>query len=435
MADIKEVVDVQIEIQSSTLKSENFNLLLILGTHKVFTELYRRYNDVDEMLSDGFRLTDKEYIAANAVFRQSPSVPFIYVGRRQANGATLSVETVKPSTDYWLKINSNIYTYNSGATPTKETIAAGIVAAAGADPVVNITDHLDGTYTVDAKIAGTAYTLFVDDNQIISSIPTSKTIIEDLEAIKAVDNEWTALLETGRSKPERINVGAWCESEKKLFGTASADGDIIDKDESTDLDSIPALFKAAQYHYSWCIYHENIDDFIDAAWMGREIAKQPGASTWALKELVGITGDKLTPTQSANALSKQCNTYEYFGGIYITRQGTVFDNKFIYIDITRGLDWLINDIQTAIFNFLIEADKVPYTDAGITMVGTHLSSRLKNAVGLGLLAADPAPVVILPKVINIPEADKIARNLKEVDFTAVLTNAIQKIEIRGKVSY
>jgi len=435
MANIKDVVDVQIEIQSSALKSEDFSLLLILGTHKVFTELYKIYETVDGMLTDGFRVTDKEYIAANTVFRQNPSVPYVYVGRRQVDALTLSVDTVVVDTDYWVKINANTYIFDSGATPTAITIAAGLVAAMATDPVVDVVDILDGTFTVTAKVAGTAYTLSHDDNQSITVMTPTNNVLIDLAAVQAANNEWYALIETLRTKVDVIEIAAWCEAEKKLFGTVSDDADIIDKDETTDLSSLPALFKIAQYHYSWCLYHATPSDFIDAAWMGKELPKQAGASTWALKELIGITGDKLTTTQSINALSKQCNTYEYFGGIYITREGKVFDNKYIYIDITRGLGWLVNDIQTTIFNYLIEADKIPYTDSGITMIRNQLSSRLSNAVSIGILAPDPAPAITVPKVIDVPEIDKQNRILRNIDFTAVLAGAVHKVEVRGKVSF
>ena len=435
MANIKDVVDVQIDIQSSTLKSENFSLLLILGTHKIFTDLYRQYNDVNEMLVDGFKITDNEYIAANNVFRQNPSVPFIYIGRRQADSVKLQVSTVIANTDYFVKINTNIYIFDSGPTPSAVTIAAGIVAAMVADPTVSVVDHTDGTYTISSTIPGTAYILLHDDNQSVITMIPSNNVIIDLEAIKTLNNQWYALIETLRIKAEVIEIATWVEGEKKLFGTVSNDSDIIDKDAATDLTSLPALFKAVQYHYTWCLYHSSLDDFIDAAWMGRELAKEAGTSTWALKELTGIVGDNLTENQSANAFSKQCNTYEYFGGTYITREGKVFDNKYIYIDITRGLDWLINDIETALFNFLIEADKIPYIDTGITMIRNQLSARLSNAVSIGILAPDPAPLITVPKVIDIPEIDKQDRILRNVNFTAVLTGAIHKVIIRGTVSF
>lgn len=79
--------------------------------------------------------------------------------------AVLSVDTVADNTNYFTKIDTTNYIYNSGVGATAISIAAGLVAAAALDPTVDFTDNLDGTYNVTSKIPTTHWDLSVDSNQ------------------------------------------------------------------------------------------------------------------------------------------------------------------------------------------------------------------------------------------------------------------------------
>ena len=52
----------------------------------------------------------------------------------------------------------------------------------------------------------------------------------------------------------------------------------------------------------------------------------------------------------------------------------------------------------------------------------------------GGLAADPAPVVTAPKVADVAAADKVARRLPDIDFTATLAGAVHEVVISGVIS-
>lgn len=434
MADIQDVIKVNIDLRGVTnIKSEKFDLLLMLGTSKVFLDRYRTYYNANELLEDGFREDSAEYIAASRIFEFSPCVDHIYVGRRQADSVTLKINTVVVNTNYYVKINTNTYAFNSGSSPTNLTIAAGLVAAMAADPLVNVVNNLDGTYTLTAKVALTPYTTLIDSNQVFQTMTPSETILESVQAINALVNDWFAIIETSRVKNDVLSLAQWCENEHKLFVTVSNESDIINS--AVETTSVAAVLRAAKYRFVACLYHASLTDFIDAAWMGEELRKIPGSSTWSLKQLPSITPDNLTKTQGNNALAKQCNTFELIGGVGVIRDGKVCDDKYIYIDVVRDLEYMKVDIEVKLFQFLIDTDKVPYTDAGIAMFQGKVQNRLHNAVTLGILASTPAPTTSVPLAKDVPVEDKQARILREVKYWGTLANAIHKAEIDGTINY
>lgn len=435
MADIKQVVDVQISVTNNEISTEDFSLLLVLGYNKVFTEKYRVYTDTAGMLTDGFRETDAQYLAASAVFMQNPMVDRIFVGRREANDVKISVDVAENTRAYTCKINDTTFSYTSDGTATIEEIALGLVTAInlGTEPVTAV-DGTDGTYMLNADVDLAPYSVAIDKDQSIVAYSDGQTIVEDVASIQEINDEWYAIMETSRVSADVLSLAGWCETNYKLFGTVSSDTDIINEDAVTDVTSIVALLRALKYRYTFCIFRKTLD-FIEAALFGSQLALPAGKATWALKSLTGFAADSLTSTQSSNALSKQCNTYEQIAGFNAIRNGMVFDSKFMYIDVVRDLDWLKQDIQVEEFRLLIDNSKIPYTDAGISMCQGVLRNRLDNAVNMGILAEFPTPSITVPLAKNIPIVDKQDRVLRNLNFTAELAGAIQSMKINGSVSF
>jgi len=140
----------------------------------------------------------------------------------------------------------------------------------------------------------------------------------------------------------------------------------------------------------------------------------------------------LNTTEFNNAIGKECNVYTEVGGVDITENGVVVSGEFI--DIIRGTDWIQARIEENIFSALVNADKIPYTNAGIDVIKSRTSAILRQAIDNGILAADPAPVVTAPDVADISSTDKANRLLPDVEFTATYAGAIHKVIIQGKIS-
>jgi hypothetical protein len=123
------------------------------------------------------------------------------------------------------------------------------------------------------------------------------------------------------------------------------------------------------------------------------------------------------------------NTYETVGGVSITREGTVASGQFL--DVIRGIDWLKARIEEDIYQKLVNADKIPFTDSGVTIIENSLRERLQDGINQGVLSSF---TVSVPKVADVSSANKLVRTLPDVEFTGVLAGAIHKVVIQGRVT-
>jgi hypothetical protein len=329
-------------------------------------------------------------------------------------------------------INGTDFTIDSGGSATALSIATALVSAInlGSEPVT-ATDDADGTVTLDADVAGTAFSFLITGSNMSYEKPftAADTVANDLAAVVAADNDWYALVLTSRTQADVEAAALFIESQDKIFVTASSDSDIYDSGSTTD---IAATLETAAYDRTAVIYSGTPALFPDAAWLGKQLPTDPGSSTWAFKTLSTITADTLTPTQSTNIRNKNANTYEEIGGVNITRWGTMASGE--YIDIIRGIDWLKARMVERIYSRFVNLPKIPFTDAGIATVEGEIKAQLEAGIDAGLLAASPAYSVTVPLASAVSSADKANRLLPDISFEATLAGAVHTTTISGVVT-
>lgn len=81
MADISEICNVQITLNSTGINKYGFNTLLILGNEVVATSRVLTYYSASAMVSDGFSTDDDLYIAASEAFSQNPRPSYLLIGQ------------------------------------------------------------------------------------------------------------------------------------------------------------------------------------------------------------------------------------------------------------------------------------------------------------------------------------------------------------------
>ena len=359
------------------------------------------------------------------------------------DGARVTVTQVEPNTDYTVTINGVAFTYTTlNEVQTNEDIAAALtemIATQTAVPV-SASDNLDGSFEITANVHGTGFVLSVSDRilskqfgLIINPYVPSDTVVNDLNAVQLIDDSWYAFALTDRTQATVFSAAGWAEGQIKLFGTASSDPNIINLAAGVDLSSIAAKCNQSGYVRTFVLYHQDAEnDFPECAWFGGVLPLDPGSETWKFKRLNSISYSNLTSTQSQNARNKKANTYEFIGGVGITREGTVAQGEFI--DIVRGVDWLTSRIQEFVYSVLVNSTKVPYTDAGITAIESEVKRALQLGISNNFIANDPPPTVTVPKAANVPPTDKTQRILRNVRFQATLSGAIHVVNITGTVT-
>ena len=227
------------------------------------------------------------------------------------------------------------------------------------------------------------------------------------------------------------DVASWVETAKKLAIFWITDVNAYDASKSTDLASV---LKLANRNRSAVIWHATPTggaDYPDAAWMGEGFPYEPGTSTWAYKTLNGVTPDTLLASQETALKGKNCNYYMTVGGVSITQEGKVASGE--YIDIIIGTDWIEARLRESVYSALENNRKIPYDDTGIAMIEGLVKGVLNEAASKGILQADSIAVTV-PKYADIPQADKLARKLPDVKFSALYQGAIHSVTINGTIS-
>lgn len=293
----------------------------------------------------------------------------------------------------------------------------------------------DGWASTDAvyKVAQAIFSQNPTVNKVVVGRADSgdATVAASLAAIQNENNDWYGVVVDQAMVADFDDIAAWVETAKKFAIFWTTDANTPDSTKSTDLASV---LKAANYDRSAVIYHVQPStgaDYPDAAWMGEGFPYDPGTSTWAYKTLKGVTSDKITGSAESALQGKNCNYYSEVGGVNITQEGKVASGE--WIDIIIGTDWIEARLREAVYSALVNNRKIPYDDSGITLIEGLVKGVLNQAAAAGILQADSI-VVTVPRYADIPQADKLARRLPDVKFTALYQGAIHRTTINGTIS-
>ena len=172
--------------------------------------------------------------------------------------------------------------------------------------------------------------------------------------------------------------------------------------------------------------------------------------TLMFKQEPGVTPETITQTQAAALKAKHANVFvNYDNDTAIIQHGVNSDGSFF--DEWHGLDWLENDIQTALWNVLYTFPKVPQTDEGMTTLQTVMEARLAQAVRNGLVApgqwnaagfgqlktGDFLPkgyYVFAPPVAQQSQADREARKSVPFQIAVKLAGAVHSVDVMINVN-
>lgn len=427
---LADIVQVNITTETKAPSRLGFGTPLVFGYHTVFAERARSYASTAAMVTDGFSTSSPLYKAAVAILSQNPKVRRVVVGRA-ANAPTMKVVLTPIAKNlhlYTVTINGTAFTYTSDGTATAAEISAGLTTAInlGAEPVTAV--DLVGTLRLDADVAGTLFELEVLRADLTQNNTTvDPGVVADLLAIQQFNDEWYSIHPTSQSQAEILALAAQVETMVKILVVANADDEL-----PAGTAGLGESLKTAGYARTALVYHPKPHQYAGAAWAGVMLPKDPGSATWKFKTLAGVDVVALTDTEVNNLEADNVNSYVSIAGVSITQQGVSSSGEFI--DITEGVDFLTARLQENVFARLANADKVPFTDAGIAIIEAEVRGVLRLGIDNGILAADPAPTVTVPKAADVSFTDKAARFLPDVEFTGTLAGAIHSLSIEGSVT-
>lgn len=436
MANPDNIVTVNVTIQDAAVTQAGFGTPMIM-THELVhgPNLVESYSSATAMVTAGFDAAGATVAVATAVLSQNPKVTSVKVGNRLSTPSAMTrkitVANVYNSEPYTITINGTAFTFTSDATATNLEIATGLhnLINAGAEPVTS-TDNADGTITLVADVVTDLFSLTHTMGHLtqddLTALPSAGSVAADYAAIKAEDDDFYGVLMTSAATLEIPVLAALVESDRKIYIAQTSDSDVL----SDTGGNIAETLETAGYNRTALIWNLDNFDYANAAWMGRLFPKRPGEATWAFKTLAGVSYDVLSDTQIDNIEDNDANHYTQTKGLSMTLQGTMSSGRFI--DITRGMDWLVVRMQERIIQLLANSDKIPYTQSGITALENEVRAQLSEAVKYNVITSDFS--VTPPSIDDISAADKANRVLGDLDFSATLAGAIHSVTINGSVS-
>jgi hypothetical protein len=401
------------------------------------------------------------YNMANAYFSQTPSPPLLMVAKQTGVTTqvfTISFPTIANSTVYSGEVDGQAWTYTSGGSATQSAICTAIASAINALTAVNggVTAATSGSgssevVTVTSTVAGKWHTAGIDSLTLMGLAQTNggsatSNLTTDLNTAltQQGQNFYTVLYPFG-SAADIAAIASWAQSASppKTYIAQTQDSACVTVTPGSDSSSIMYTLKNASYSRTMCIYKKSTSDFADAAWAGSKLPATPGSETWCFAQLQGVPADTFTETQRNNVVGtignsvagKYGNIYETVAGVNVTEIGITSSGEFF--DNVRFIDWLNANIQSTILQALFAASesntKIPFTTAGISMIGALILGVLKQGVSNGGFSNLPAPAVQVPLIGNVSSTNLNARNLPNVGYTGTLAGAIQSVQIAGTV--
>jgi len=433
-------VALTISVDTVGVARAGFGVPLIISHSAAWVERVRSYNSLSDVIADFPVTTSPEYLCAQALFSQSPRPKKIKIGR--ADLAPTQVYRITPTavddktysvTCAGEGVTAEEVSFTADSSATVAEITAGLEAALNLVTGKNFTATDDTTHvTITGDAAGDWFSLEVDDpaNMKIEQLHADPGIATDLAAIQIEDDDWYCLLTNFNSNAMVLATASWVEAQKKIYVVDVNESDAITTvaGNSDTLDDLATVNRARTAG----LYHPSPLAFNAAAWAGRCLPEEPGAITWKFKQLSGVAPVKLTSTQRGNLIARSANFFETVAGLDIMSEGTTADGD--YVDVQRSLDWLDDDVSKSVFEDMAAGGKVPFTNAGVTVIQNAILGSMQRAVARGIFSDDPAPVVTVPDVADISAANKTARTLPDVKFSGTLAGAIHKTTITGVVS-
>lgn len=175
---LSDIVNVQITRETQSISEAGFGTLMILGTNKNWNDLIKKYANMQEVAED-FQPYDAEYIAAQDVFSQSITPPFIYIGRRTVDTVDILVETSLPAQTYTVTINGTNVNISSTTSVMESVVTLSSVITA----IIDFSADFDVNSSIVATINGVALAPVLWNTDQATTIGDLATEIGGLAAV------------------------------------------------------------------------------------------------------------------------------------------------------------------------------------------------------------------------------------------------------------
>lgn len=271
---------------------------------------------------------------------------------------------------------------------------------------------------------------------------TSEDVVTDADEWSAKGWRQLITVNLGTSKIEDVARLVEGLNKKMYFVSATIEG----ADAKTDADFKTAwetlMGTVNSYERTVLMYYDNSVATPEAALVAETAGRDVGSFTYKNMILKGVPpldiSDARVNIINGNDEAGHAMTIVRKAGDIVTTEGKTASGE--YIDVIDSRDWIIENITYNSQSALNKNAKIPYTNAGITLLESITLSVLKEGFDMGMIApleedettgdysTDFAPAS------EISPESKASRHYDGGHFSFVLAGAIHTAEISGTIT-
>lgn len=184
--------------------------------------------------------------------------------------------------------------------------------------------------------------------------------------------------------------------------------------------------------------HHKPEEHLDAAAVGSLSSLDVGSITWKFKGgFVGVTAQEIDEDELLEIEADYTMVYLMKSGKAQLSDGIEAGGE--YIDVLHGKDFVKVDMENEIQYAMQNADKVPYDQRGIGLIGSAATTSLQRAGSQGIIALKEDDsgydytIVMLSRNEVTPQ-DRAARVYNGLSFEFELAGAIHEANVKGLIN-
>lgn len=481
---VSRLVNVSVDLTPAPAQFPNLTTCLVLGTGTEI-DLTTRMREYDSLSAVGldFSTNTEEYLSAALWFEQAPQPTTLNIGRwakvaaaGQLIGGPLSAanSVIGP----WNAVVNGSFsiTVDGGGVIHVDALdfsGAANLNAVAADITTGLGIHGSCAYHSSTNnFVFTSPTTGAASTMSFLSAPDAGVDISDMLAGRAADSaflapgvaaqtalatvqlfdtlfagQWYGLAIPSGTAADYLAVAPYIEGDSTphFYEATSQDPNCLLASSTADI-----MYEAQQLKYTKsAIQYSSQNLYAGTSLLARILTTNWSGNnttiTLMYKQEPGIVPENLNSTQ-ANAIdAKNGNVFvSYNNNTAIIESGITPSGQ--YIDTVIGCDWLRGAVQTAVFNVLYGANKVPQTDGGMHLIATAIETVLQQGVTNGLIApgvwnaggfgqleqGDFLPkgyYVYTPPISSQSQSDRAARKSVPFQVAVKLAGAVQTVNV------
>lgn len=226
------------------------------------------------------------------------------------------------------------------------------------------------------------------------------------------------------------DLAEWITAQRRMLIT----GNSSEMTPAEIVEFVNGLFRSRRTVF--CAHPDNDRVWLEGAVAGYAGAHFPGSVAWFHAKLQGLLDQSYKYSELAMLEENHVMSWwETPIGIWATTGGQAING--FWADLTHAIDFLEAQIKEAIWDLLVQRDKIPYTDEGILTIAAVVEAVLHRCAGAPYyiiatdLAGRPLCRVMPPRRQDIDPLEVKCRHIPDLPFVATVAGAVKSVVVNG----